>query len=460
MNIIQSSSSILNIIKSLFTKNYKGRCIEIGINPISQLSTLDNEGWNNLYIDPINPITNPINIENNTLLNYFVTNFNKDDADLYVFELENKKKICLDLSIEFINLYSNSIKKYSEIKTNCRTLTKVLDDESSNTKNIDILMINTKSNAIDILNSIDFKKYYIQYLIIKKDHSLDILKDYSYSINYKFIKTNNEYNIYSNNNASIHYISSEINIMDLNNDTENPIIYLARGKLGDFINQLSVICEKYHEIGRKGILYIHQTNDDSDFSNGLLNTYNESYNIIKHLYYISDYKIYNNESYDIDLSCWRTKFKGGQSWPIIFNESYNIEWGKHKWLQSSYDSKWSNMNIINVTNYRFPTDNAIHKLYNSIKDDIHNTVFIGFNINDYYHFIQTTNISIPFYKVNDLTELISIISSCKMAYFGLSAPSTIAIALHKYYYILSCNHPVDNALNDFGKQLKYLLDTY
>mgnify|MGYP003348483524 CR=1 FL=1 len=37
-----------------------------------------------------------------------------------------------------------------------------------------------------------------------------------------------------------------------------PIKYAACGLLGDFINQLSIICEKFYETGRKGVLYIFE----------------------------------------------------------------------------------------------------------------------------------------------------------------------------------------------------------
>jgi len=161
------------------------------------------------------------------------------------------------------------------------------------------------------------------------------------------------------------------------NINEDSISYIAGGRLGDFINQLSVICEKYHETNKKGILYITEKVGDT-FSNGLINTYNETYDIIIKLYYIKDYKIYTNEHYDINLSCWRYNQNAWNHpetcWSIFHRMTYNIEWGKHKWLESSHDDKWSNMVVINVSSHRFPNKNTIDKLYDSIKDDLLNDI--------------------------------------------------------------------------------------
>ena len=40
-----------------------------------------------------------------------------------------------------------------------------------------------------------------------------------------------------------------------------------------------------------------------------------------------------------------------------FKETYQIEWGKHKWLNYiENDNAWSDKIVINTTHYRFPTD--------------------------------------------------------------------------------------------------------
>jgi len=55
--------------------------------------------------------------------------------------------------------------------------------------------------------------------------------------------------------------------------------YLASGKLGDFIHQLSVINETFLETGQKGILYM--TDKPEGFSFGLEGTFNDIQSFIK-----------------------------------------------------------------------------------------------------------------------------------------------------------------------------------
>jgi hypothetical protein len=82
------------------------------------------------------------------------------------------------------------------------------------------------------------------------------------------------------------------------------IIYISGGLLGDFIHQLSIINEVYIKTKKKGVLYIANIGDT--FRNGLDKTYNDLYEIVILQEYIEDFKIYNNEKYDIDLSIWRS----------------------------------------------------------------------------------------------------------------------------------------------------------
>ena len=139
------------------------------------------------------------------------------------------------------------------------------------------------------------------------------------------------------------------------------ISYLAGGMLGDFIYSLSIIKEKYIQTGKKGILYISEKGDN--FRNGLINTYNDTYDVIANQDYIEKYEIYNNQPITIDLTLWRWNAAVDyKNWYIKFTETYNIEWGKQKWLTVDTDNKWSNKILINTTNYRWPCELDFHLL--------------------------------------------------------------------------------------------------
>lgn len=207
-----------------------------------------------------------------------------------------------------------------------------------------------------------------------------------------------------------------------------PIIYINGGLLGDFIQSLSVICEKFYETcGRKGILYISNIGDT--FRNGLENTYNDIYPVIIKQKYIKEFKIYNNESYDIDLVKWRYDdlvFK--TSWSNIYNNNYNVCWGKHKWLETLYNDKWKDKVIINTTNYRFPY-NIDFKLLNELHPN--NLIYISSSKDTHIYFENKTQLYINYYQVNDFLELATIINSCKLFVGSISMPFSVANALHK-----------------------------
>ena len=209
--------------------------------------------------------------------------------------------------------------------------------------------------------------------------------------------------------------------------SQKPITYICGGFLGDFIHSLSVICEKYYETGRKGILYI--SNHREAFKYGIEYTYNSLYPVIVKQIYIQDFKIYNNEPFEVDLSIWRdSSLLYKQNLYYIYKNTYNIEWGKQKWLETIYDDKWKDKIIINTTSYRFPFNIDFHLLYKLYSV---NLIFISFNKNEYDYFEENTKLSIEYYEFKDFLDLVTIINSCELFIGSLSAPLSIAHALHK-----------------------------
>lgn len=210
--------------------------------------------------------------------------------------------------------------------------------------------------------------------------------------------------------------------------SQKPITYIMGGFFGDFIQLLSVICEKFYETRRKGILYISNKGDGFKYS--LENTYNDVYPIIKSQIYIQDLKIYNGEPFDIDLTSWREcKLLHKTNWYNIYNQNYNVNWGKRKWLTKiNYEDKWKDKVVINTTNYRFPFNidfNRLHTLYSV------NLIFVSSNKNEHLYFEKQTKLLIEYYEFKDFLDLTTIINSCKLFIGSLSAPLSIAHALHK-----------------------------
>ena len=234
---------------------------------------------------------------------------------------------------------------------------------------------------------------------------------------------------------------SDIDVKDV--FSLKPITYCSGGMLGDFIQTLSVICEKYYQTGRKGILYISERGDI--FRNGLANAYNDTYSFIMGQRYIEDYKIYNNELFEIDLVKWRwCPLLGYQNWYHIYKETYNVEWGKRPWLVASYDEKWKDKVVINTTNYRWPIFIEFKKLKAIYPTEL---VYVSFEKDQHSFFESATNVGIEYYKPSSLLEMIVIINSCKLLIGALSSPLAIANGLHKDRIVGLCNCIADNNHN-------------
>ena len=206
-----------------------------------------------------------------------------------------------------------------------------------------------------------------------------------------------------------------------------PITYVVTGKLGDFIQSISIINEKFYSTGRKGVLYVR---GDENFTNGLVNTYKDTMDVISSQRYITYYKLYNNEVFDIDLSIWylNRDFLYKTNWVEIFKNTYNENWGQHKWLQIPYEKKWEDKVLINEMHYRKAMNidySELHRVYGS------SLVFISFQKIEYEVFVRDTGLNIEHYMPYSFTDACIAINSCKLLVAAMSGILTIGHACHK-----------------------------
>ena len=233
--------------------------------------------------------------------------------------------------------------------------------------------------------------------------------------------------------------------------------YKSSGKLGDFLNQLSVVCEKFYETGRKSELYIFNLDcQENKFPYDLEYTYEDTYNSIISQIFIKNYNIYNNEIVDFDLSSWRTNLVL-DNWYNIYKKNYNVDWGKHKWFTCKYDPKWSNKIIINITPYRFLSSNALLNLSKIIKIELDNCIFISNEKEHYDHFFKEMNLNITYYQPSNFDEVVTIINSCKIAYLEFSSMAVIANSLHKNHIIIGKDGG-DYILNNLKGIIPHVVD--
>jgi ADP-heptose:LPS heptosyltransferase len=207
-----------------------------------------------------------------------------------------------------------------------------------------------------------------------------------------------------------------------------PITYLAGGLLGDLINQLSVIQEVYKSTRRKGFLYV--SNRGHAFRFGLEQVYKDTKDIIKAQEYIFEYKIHTGEVYDVDLTKWReSPLLYQKSWPEIFQSTYNIPWGKHKWLTWKIDSAFQDKVIICYSARRENKQINYKELLKQFPAD--KVLFATSDIEEYAFFSELSGTNIPLHICPTLESLITTINSCALLIGNLSAPLQYAIACHK-----------------------------
>lgn len=238
-------------------------------------------------------------------------------------------------------------------------------------------------------------------------------------------------------------------------DNEEYIIYIASGMLGDFFSQLSVIKENYIKYNKKGLLYISDIKEK--FRNPLETVYKDTYEIIILQDYIYDYKIYNNENYDINLSSWRDNFLLFKTnFHLLYSNEYNINWGKNKWLDVPYDNKWKNIVLINTVSYRFK-NNVNYDEY-KLKYPEFKFIFISINKYDYDFFISNTKqFDIEYYCPKSLLDTSIAINSCELFMGNTSGLLCIAYSLHKKSITMDSCIDMDTFLHS---DMKFLNTNY
>lgn len=296
----------------------------------------------------------------------------------------------------------------------------------------------------------------INYLLLEYDN---IIVE---KTNYELIKTIfNQPTIIEYNKINISKPIIEIDLINFtlpNNEVIDifefePISYISGGELGDFIHQLSVVNENFYKYGKKGILYIVDGYGSGSFRYGVDFTYNDTFEIISSQRYIKKYTIYNNERYDINLNSWRTNPNlYHQNMYVVFKTSYNIEWGKHIWLNNiKFNPELNNKIFINTTNHRWGGYNY-NLLYEKYSNDIE---YISHEENSYNFFINKVNLPIKYNKMNNFNELCISIYSSKHFIGCLSMPLSVCYAMHKSANIILPG-TIDNI---FYQDLPYFSET-
>jgi hypothetical protein len=205
------------------------------------------------------------------------------------------------------------------------------------------------------------------------------------------------------------------------------IFYLAGGRIGDFLHQLSVVYEKFLQTGKKGRIFISGDVGDA-FQRGLEETCNDIHPIISDLPYIESLRIHRGESCHFNLSSWRMQpdiFL--YSWQEIFYFSYDVDWGKNAWLDAPVNDELKDVILIS-TNARRWNNIDWTGLLNKIDGPV---MFLEVDSSEYRHFCTESNQKIEALNCKTFTEIAIAIRSCKMLVATLSMTLAIADAMKK-----------------------------
>lgn len=218
-----------------------------------------------------------------------------------------------------------------------------------------------------------------------------------------------------------------------------PIHYISGGMLGDFIQGLSVVAEKFFASGERGIVYISEIEHGSHgFRNGLKNTYDDTYEMITNQAWCKEYKMYNPSipvTNMVNLNDWRHNgLVYATNWHNIYKHSYGVEWGKHSWFTLNKDMQRGAENhvckdkvVINMTHYRFNPFVNFELLATVYEKD--SLLFVSNSQIDYECFKEKTGLDIACYSPTSFTDLCIAIASSSLFLGGMSAPLTIGHAL-------------------------------
>jgi hypothetical protein len=232
-----------------------------------------------------------------------------------------------------------------------------------------------------------------------------------------------------------------------------PISYISGGLLGDFIHQLSIVCENFCVHGKQGILYISNSVGDN-FRYGLERAYTDLLPIVSAQPYIKEFKIHNNEQYDIDLSAWRTQgYLYRENWFTMFQRIYSVPFASHPWLACGpVDTRFSDKVVVSTSSQRFSGRyDGLDKRINAS-----DAMFVTLDPSLHTFFINKTGIHIPMYVCSSLDEMVAIIRGSKLFIGNLSAPLAFAYALHKKSCVLLQNGQDDRHLDNLPNHLPFL----
>jgi len=190
---IQDGKYVDETLREYFPdKTYKGVFFDIGaFEPIriSNSYHFEKNGWD-VFCFEANPSLIPfLKKERKNVFNYAISNTNKESVDFHEVFTNNftASYSAIDLSDDYKKKFGWSgneiITKYF-VKQ--KTINKIIEDEISHIKNIDIISIDIEGGELNCLYGIDLNKYKPKVIVVENaiDSLCQLIKNYLESFNY------------------------------------------------------------------------------------------------------------------------------------------------------------------------------------------------------------------------------------------------------------------------------------
>lgn len=206
------------------------------------------------------------------------------------------------------------------------------------------------------------------------------------------------------------------------------ITYVSGGRLGDFLHQLSVVQEKFLATGQKGRVYLTDRGDSFRF--GAARAYQDLQSIVSSQDYVDSFSIYADEPFDVDLSAWRqSPFLYSGNWLTVFDSTYDVRWGSHKWLTLPESPEYANATLIGLS--YSPGRHPQPKLDWSFLEKLPNALFVTDSEEELDRWRGVAGSRIPTKVFGSLQEFYCAIHSCKLYIGNLSSPLAAAVAAYR-----------------------------
>lgn len=207
------------------------------------------------------------------------------------------------------------------------------------------------------------------------------------------------------------------------------ITYLGGGLLGDFIHSIYVCKSFFKATGKKAKVLISDKGDKFRF--GAKKAYEDLVTLLLSQSYIAECQVFTDQSYDIDLTKWRSSphlFK--VTWTSIYNSCFGInDWGSDAWLVPSRNlHEYKDTIFFNSSMTRYISHFPYKKLLSVSKK----VMFLCFNASEAQAFFDKSGLQMDVCIVKDVEDMTVHIASCYGFIGNLSSPLAISIACNKY----------------------------